>query len=70
MEIPKLNKKKPVAVIYTPEQFKEKGFDGEVAQFMREHKNTAIVGDKLGVDRHVIMYREHKDWFNYKNPYV
>ena len=48
---------------------KEKGFDGEIAKYMREHTNTAIVGDVPGVDRHVIRYRTHKDWTNYKNPY-
>lgn len=62
---------KPVVVVYTPEQFKELGFDGEIAKYMREHTNTAIVGDVPGVDRHVIRYRTHKDWTNYRNnnPY-
>lgn len=60
---------KPVTVVYTPAEFKEKGFDGEIAKYMREHTNTAIVGDIPGVDRHVIRYRTHKDWTNYKNPY-
>lgn len=60
---------KPVVVVYTPEQFKDKGFDGEIAKYMREHTNTAIVGDTLGIDRHVIRFRTHKDWTNYKNPY-
>lgn len=62
---------KPVTVVYTPEQFKELGFDGEIAKYMREHTNTAIVGDTLGIDRHVIRYRTHKDWTNYSNnnPY-
>lgn len=60
---------KPVTVVYTPAEFKEKGFDGEIAKYMREHTNTAIVGGVPGVDRHVIRYRTHKDWINYKNPY-
>lgn len=60
---------KPVTVVFTPAEFKEKGFDGEIAKYMREHTNTAIVGDIPGVDRHVIRYRTHKDWMNYKNPY-
>ena len=62
---------KPAVVVYTPEQFKELGFDGEIAMYMREHTNTAIVGDVPGVDRHVIRYRTHKDWTNYRNnnPY-
>lgn len=60
---------KPVVVVYTPEEFQTKGFDGEIAKYMREHTNTAIVGDVPGVDRHVIRYRTHKDWTNYKNPY-
>jgi hypothetical protein len=64
-----MKEKSAVEIIYTPEQFKEKGFDGEIAKYMRENKNTAIVGDVPGVDRHVIKYEDHKDWFNYKNPY-
>lgn len=60
---------KPVTVVYTPAEFEEKGFDGEIAQYMRENKNTAIVGDVPGIDRHVIRFRTHKDWTNYKNPF-
>lgn len=62
-------KKESVRVIYTPEQFKNLGFEGEIAKFMRENKNVAIVGDILGVDRHVIQYKTKKDWIEYKNPY-
>lgn len=40
---------KPVTVVYTPAEFKEKGFDGEIAKYMREHTNTAIVGDVPGL---------------------
>lgn len=29
-------------LIYTVEQFKEKGFDGEIALFMRQHKKSEI----------------------------
>lgn len=61
--------KQAIKVIYNPEQFKKLGFEGEIAKFMRENKNVAIVGDKLGVDRHAIQYRTVKDWMNYKNPY-
>lgn len=43
--------KQAIKVIYNPEQFKKLGFEGEIAKFMRENKNVAIVGDKLGVDR-------------------
>jgi hypothetical protein len=64
-----MKNKTSVQVIYTPEQFKEMGFDGEIAKFMRENKQTAIVGDVLGVDRHVIQYENYKDWFHYDNPY-
>lgn len=56
-------------ILYTPEEFKEKGFDGEIAKVMRENKNTAIVGDKLGVDRDVIEFSHIKELFHYKNPY-
>jgi hypothetical protein len=42
-----MKEKSTVEIIYTPEQFKEKGFDGEIAQYMRENRNTAIVGEVL-----------------------
>ena len=45
----KQNSMKGIKVIYTPIQFKEKGFDGEIAKYMRENKNTAIVGNDLGI---------------------
>jgi hypothetical protein len=56
-------------ILYTPEEFKERGFDGEIAKVMRENKNTAIVGNKLNVDRHVIEFESWADLRNYKNPY-
>ncbi len=61
--------KSGVVVIFDPIAFQEKGFDGEIATYMREHKNTAIVGEVLGVDRHVIQFTDRSGWDNYKNPY-
>jgi hypothetical protein len=63
---------KGIKVIYTPEQFKEKGFDGEIAKYMRENKNTAIVGNYSGIDRHVISFSDNKVWTKYSenNPYT
>lgn len=49
---------KGIKVIYTPEEFKAKGFDGEIAQYMREHENTAIVGNVPGENRHVVSFPE------------
>ena len=46
--------KKKIEIIYTPEQFQEKGFDGEIAKFMRDNRDTAIIGDVVGVDRRVV----------------
>ena len=68
----KHNNMKGIKVIYTPEQFKEKGFDGEVAKYMRENKNTAIVGHQLGVDSHVISYSNIEALAKYckNNPYT
>lgn len=57
-------------VVYTPEQYKELGFDGEVSKFMRDNKNTAIVGDKFGEDMHVIQWTSREQWTNYVNPYT
>jgi hypothetical protein len=64
-----MSKKSKVRVVYTPVEFHEKGFDGEIAQYMREHSNTAIVGETSGVDRHVVEFDSREDWNNYKNPY-
>lgn len=60
-----------IKVLYNPDEFKNKGFDGEIAKVMRENKQTAIVGGELGIDRHVIQFYTHKDWSNYckNNPY-
>ena len=62
---------KGINVIYTPEQFKAKGFDGEVAKYMKENKNTAIVGHQSGVDRHIISYSNIETLTKYcqNNPY-
>ena len=62
---------KGIKVIYTPKQFKEKGFDGEIAKYMRENKNTAIVGGNCGIDRHVISFTDNEAWKKYSenNPY-
>ena len=56
---------KGIKVIYTSTQFEEKGFDGEIAKYMRENKNTAIVGNDLGIDRHVISFFNNKTWTKY-----
>lgn len=59
-----------ITVVYTPEQFKELG-EREIVRFIEEHRNVAIVGDELGVDRHIIKYKTVKDWTDYRmnNPY-
>lgn len=51
---------KPVTVVYTPAEFKEKGFDGEIAKYMREHTNTAIVGDGRRTNGCIIRVRNKK----------
>jgi len=63
---------KGIKVIYTPKQFKKKGFDGEIAKYMRENRNSAIVGDNFGIDRHVISFTDNKAWKKYRenNPYT
>lgn len=47
---------KGIKIVFTTEEFAAKGFDGEIAKYMREHTNTAIVGSKLGETRHVVRY--------------
>ena len=62
---------KGIKVIYSPKQFKEKGFNREIAKYMTENRNTAIVGDNFGIDRHVISFTDNKAWKKYRenNPY-
>jgi len=65
----KTRKNAKVQIVYNPVEFKEKGFDGEISKYMYENRNTAIVGDIFGVDRHIIKFEKHSGWFNYENPY-
>ena len=58
---------KPIEVLVTPEQFAKMGADN-IVRFMRKHEHTAIVGDKKGVNRHIVRYRTWHDRMNYKNP--
>lgn len=54
-------KNQKVKIVYSPEEFTEKGFDGEIATFMRENTNTAIVGN----NRHVVQFETQEDLRNY-----
>lgn len=56
-------------VVFNPEQFAQMTAD-EIARFIRLNKNVAIVGENVGIDRHIISYRTTKDWFAYSNPYI
>ncbi len=58
-------------VVKTPEQFAQMTAD-EIATFIRTNKNTAIVGENVGIDRHIIKYETAEDWFVYEstNPYI
>ena len=38
----KAEKERKFKIVYTAEQFKEKGFDGEIASYMRANRNSAI----------------------------
>lgn len=58
-----------VTVVFTPEEFAQRGADAN-ARYIRMTENTAIVGSKLGIDRHIIKYQDRKDWINYMNPYA
>lgn len=62
---------KGINVLFTPEEFKQKGFAGEIATKMRENENTAIVGDNFGTDRHIVEFTDYKTLNNYRNnnPY-
>ena len=63
-------KKPDVEVIFDPEQFK--GLTAKyIVRFIRKNERTAIVGDKYGIDRHIIRYATVKDWTEYRehNPY-
>lgn len=56
---------KGIKIIFTAKELAEKGFDDEIARYMREHKNCAIVGHKPGVNRHVIQYKIREDYNKY-----
>lgn len=60
--------KNRVEVVFTPEQFAQMSAD-DIALYIRRNENTAIIGEKSGIDRHIIRYRTHEDWFSYVNPY-
>ena len=63
-------KKNPIEVVFDPEQFK--GLTSkDIVRFIRNHECTAIVGDKYGIDRHIIRYDTVRDWIEYSkhNPY-
>jgi hypothetical protein len=55
-------------VLVDPEQFVQMTSD-EIAIFIRENKNTAIVGEDAGENRHIIRYKTRRDWYNYINPF-
>lgn len=56
---------KRIKIIFTAKELAEKGFDGEIARYMRENKNCAIVGHEPGVNRHVIQYKTREDYNKY-----
>lgn len=56
-------------VVVNPEQFAQMTADA-IASFIRTNKNTAIVGENVGTDRHIIRYKTNQDWFVYTNPYI
>ena len=59
-----------IEVIFDPEQFK--GLTAkDIIRFIQNHERTAIVGERYGVDKHIIRYRTVADWNRYKehNPY-
>ena len=58
---------KGIKVIYTPKDFAAKGFDGEIAKYMRENRKTAIVGNEVGIDRHVVSFSDYRTLRVYKS---
>lgn len=64
-----MNRKSKVTVVFDPQEFAAMTAD-EIARYISDHRNTAIMGEQVGIDRHIIKYAEHADWFNYKNPFT
>lgn len=60
--------KAAAVIIFNPEQFSQLT-SSEIAAYIRGNENTAIVGEKIGIDRHIIRYGSSEAWFNYKNPH-
>lgn len=61
---------KGIKCLYTPEEFKQKS-SSEIVKFIQKNNNTAIVGDNLGVDRHIVAYKDFHTLVEYtnNNPY-
>ncbi len=62
--------KSGVVVIFDPIAFQEKGFDGEIGQYMLHHKNTALVGKENGLygltESHVVEFDSWADLREYE----
>lgn len=56
---------KGIKIIFSVEEFAKKGFNAEIARYMQEHKNCAIVGSKMGINRHVIQYNTRENYNKY-----
>lgn len=63
-----MNRKAKVTVVFDPEAFAAMS-SHEIAVYIMDHRNTAIVGEEVGIDRHIIKYAEVRDWLNYENPF-
>jgi hypothetical protein len=55
-------------VVFNPEQFAQMTASA-IASYIRTNDRVAIVGLRLGVDRHIIRYETTEAWLTSKNPY-
>ena len=66
-----MSKNNHVEVVFDPEQFK--GLTAkDIVRFIQRHERTAIVGERFGIDRHIVRYDKVSDLRRYKehNPYT
>lgn len=59
---------KDIEVVFNPEQFAQMTAS-EIASFIRSNERVAITGLRLGVDRHIIRYKNINAWLTYTNPF-
>lgn len=61
---------KGIKVIFDPQQFANLGIT-TITRYIRENRDTAVVGERCGVDRHIVWFNDWNTLMEYqeRNPY-